>query len=1480
MRRQVFVVGIALGMAAPATVQPFDWNNPSDDSFATAGVQLPAGSPRSTGQARFHLPNAYTVTIGGTLALAGLAGVGCVAFSRQRWRPAVVALVLLAGYTSARAQTYVGPGLDWNTAANWGPATVPNSSSAAVSFAGAVAAGPVNISSSVQAQSITFSNTVGGYTITSGAGQTLSGISSISLTSAVTGTEIINLANVATGSLLFAVGGPLTITNNAQIQGASLIIGPNTVIGSPGSGAVIVTGFGTTQFTGTFASNASPNNQVIGGLTKNGPGTFLFSGSGPNLSGGLTLNDGTLVFDYSTILTSKLSTSVSSSLYLNGGQLQFTANSATPFTQSVPGGTSIVAGHTDVSATSGTGSVTFAAGSITHSVGGTVDFTPSSSGPTFAITTSAGNTNGLLGTGPAFATVNGASTWAINSGGTIAGLTAYGTNIYSAGTNTDVTASASFAGLTTNSLRFSGPGTTLTLSGTNTLQSGGILVPPSGFGVITGGTLSVPGAGELLVHDYGYLSLNSAVSGPGGLTKSGPGDLNLGGTNTSLTGPININRGSLIVTNTAAVNSASAINLNDGRSVSGSAYSYLQRFAVQLGDDVSGTITPAIRLAGTSPSGYATAFNTGDSAGSTITLSGAISSAPGLVTPIRFYGPFNLVQGDNSTGFNLTGTNTFTGNVSLYAGSLGVTSDASLGNPANTLSLEVNSTTAGGLIFLNGGINVARPIVISFPTRLISNGTDSNTISGPISGTGGIYKTGTGTLTLTNGFNTVTGPVTVAAGTLALTGQYSIDNLDVTVAAGATFQGAGNVFSNGFRSLTLNGGTYRVNSGTGMQIDINFITNAAGGTVDYTGAGSDQIFLYGPAGITINGSSTWLSPGNGTYIANGNFVDPVPITIPAGVTLNNGIALGAFFGSGFRVVGGGTLFQNSDATNVLAMSAPVTIVQSRFRITDASSNGGVGNLGTGPLTLDAGTLSYGGPTAISTKAISLTANGGAIVIESPAATLAINGAITGLGGLTVPGPGTLVLGSAANTFTSLTINGGAVQVANDAALGAGAVAVGPAGTLNFTATTSTSRTISLSSGTLAVSGGATLTLAGAAVYGGFVVGPGGYVVNGGTLLTGVTTFSSTSISQTGPGSFVNFSNGGPLTVGQGISPVNFTRFTNQGSASIMIGAAASVGATDFQTYGTLSVNPATVTENFSQTTLLTNMGQGQLYFNGGSRTFIGTPATAVFPSNWSDPNLRGFPTFVAGIDLHGQNAVVAGGLFVNNGYVEDSTNNGQGTAAIVADFGSLVKGAGYFQNSVQTINGGKFQAGNSPGKATFGGFVLGPGGVSNYVFAIDDATGTAGPSPDAAGHVSGWGLVKSIGHLTAQAGTPGDFTWTATPADKLTFTIQTLLNPTTVGVDVPGMMDDFDPSLPYKWPAVAWTGSYAGPTFAAMLDASTSFDLSGFANPVGGTFGWSLDAGGHTLALTYTPTAVPEPGTLTLTIATVSGFVLRRRRRS
>src|SRR5439155_23303536 len=90
-----------------------------------------------------------------------------------------------------------------------------------------------------------------------------------------------------------------------------------------------------------------------------------------------------------------------------------------------------------------------------------------------------------------------------------------------------------------------------------------------------------------------------------------------------------------------------------------------------------------------------------------------------------------------------------------------------------------------------------------------------------------------------------------------------------------------------------------------------------------------------------------------------------------------------------------------------------------------------------------------------------------------------------------------------------------------------------AGTLRFTANTSTARTITMFNGSLDVSSGVTLTMNGANVYGGFLRGAGTFALTGGAVLNGVTTFTSTTINQTGPASISNFANNGSYTIASG-----------------------------------------------------------------------------------------------------------------------------------------------------------------------------------------------------------------------------------------------------------------------------------------------------------------------------------------------------------
>ena len=94
--------------------------------------------------------------------------------------------VVLFLCSPAAAQLWTGNAGNgnWNTGANWSGGTFPNSPTAQVSFF-LSGTGPVNISASVQAQSLTFTNPTGNYTLTSGAGQTLSGVTDITVGSGV-----------------------------------------------------------------------------------------------------------------------------------------------------------------------------------------------------------------------------------------------------------------------------------------------------------------------------------------------------------------------------------------------------------------------------------------------------------------------------------------------------------------------------------------------------------------------------------------------------------------------------------------------------------------------------------------------------------------------------------------------------------------------------------------------------------------------------------------------------------------------------------------------------------------------------------------------------------------------------------------------------------------------------------------------------------------------------------------------------------------------------------------------------------------------------------------------------------------------------------------------------------------------------------------------------------------------------------------------
>jgi autotransporter-associated beta strand protein len=817
----------------------------------------------------------------------------------------------------------------------------------------------------------------------------------------------------------------------------------------------------------------------------------------------------------------------------------------------------------------------------------------------------------------------------------------------------------------------------------------------------------------------------------------------------------------------------------------------------------------------------------------------------------------------------------------VAAGTLAVANVTAQG-PGGTASAIGNNTTsqgfaqagggAGGGILLGGGTG------LTLNGSLDAHGGDSQVAGGSAGGGGGGRIALSGLSSYTLGANpfafNLSGGNGTGGGTAGFAGVLTVDALSTTIPSGTSVTLNGTPVTSVAGSTTQTGPTIQayirndlvVNSGATATLGMNNALQH----LDASGNNITSLTVNGT--LNLNGFSETVDAFQST--TSGSIVNiPAGSTLTVGVNNSSNTYTGQLSGPGSLVkIGSGALSLSAASPN---FTGQTTVTGGQLVVGDltlqnstvvASQSGFVFGLGfaNGDVNPVLGALA--GTTdfyLVGRNLNSLTVGG------NNASTTFAGDFIAGSlpGGLIKAGTGVWTLTGGNNLSGPFNIQGGTVLVASGGALSPNApitVSAGATLDLNGDGYTVTSAnpltiqgTLQLGGAGLTVASGAAATYNGGFISNGYLAGPGTHVVTGGATLSGVTTYNSAVISATGASSFTNFTNGGTLTIAPSLaSPVAMNEFTNQGSGTITIGASSAINASDFESYGVLTMPDGTAAAK----TLLTNTGATPLYFNGGSRTFISSVGG----------------TGNAQLELNGQNAIVAGGLFVNNGHVTD--NSAAGISTIIADYGALVKGAGTFDNSPITRNGGKFQAGNSPGVATVGRFVFGPGGVSNYIFAIDDATGQAGPTPDALGHVSGWGLVKSAIWVRAAGPTSGDFVWTADPTNKLTFAIDTLVNPTTVGTDLPGLMANFDPTKSYSWPAVEWVGNYSGPTDVASLNAATSFDTSGFANPFEGTFGWSIESAGQTLSLTYTPSAVPEPGTFALVGAAAAGWFIRRRR--
>ena len=449
-----------------------------------------------------------------------------------------------------------------------------------------------------------------------------------------------------------------------------------------------------------------------------------------------------------------------------------------------------------------------------------------------------------------------------------------------------------------------------------------------------------------------------------------------------------------------------------------------------FGGTTPGTVT-IDTVADTGVSAAGLTFNTsgytiaGAVAGEVLTLNGATTPTI-TVTNVADTATISAIVagtvGLNTGGagrLNLTGTNTFSGNVSVLGGTLGVTADANLGAAANTVTIDNNAVLSAGATFTSarvvtlgaagGTINIDPTFTLTLSTGLTAN---ANTLN----------KTGTGTLVL-SATSARTGITNLNNGTINLGLVTALGNGDINVATGATLLDTQNLTGQNFpANVNLNGGTFSLNPAG------NVILNFAGG----------KAITVGAAGGTVN-----VSPGN---LANSKIVLAAAQLAGTGTLVKTGPGVITITGAnagftGAVTINAGTIeFQQVDALGTAATA--VTVNSGGDFVTGLGlSNRNNVILNTG------GTISANVANGTFAGAITMAGNGTAALRQfqttATAISFNISGAISGSGNLavTAPAAATLTLSGSRAAHTGVLSIGTNATVAfmNPSTLGPGGV---------------------------------------------------------------------------------------------------------------------------------------------------------------------------------------------------------------------------------------------------------------------------------------------------------------------------------------------------------------------------------------------------------------------------------------------------------
>lgn len=357
-----------------------------------------------------------------------------------------------------------------------------------------------------------------------------------------------------------------------------------------------------------------------------------------------------------------------------------------------------------------------------------------------------------------------------------------------------------------------------------------------------------------------------------------------------------------------------------------------------------------------------------DNMGSPVWITGTGNKTLAIGGGISGAGTFEV---KNNTVVILSGANTYT--VSTYisgSGNLQFTSDANLGNGgdvyinAGTLS-HTSGTTSSSRNFYIGPSSGSGTATIAASGNFTINGLVSNNGSG----SGGILKIGTGTLTLANTSNSFTGTVYVSNGTLSIPAESALGG-----GTSITLE------SNTVLSVTGGAGTgtktYYLGSSSGVgSATINIVSSdyTITGAISNNGSGSSSLIKTGAGtlifdGVVKNygniGTSTTIN-GGVIRIAGTNNCMPTYINLVMANTAGVGFDLNGFNQQLLSISGGGT------TGGAITLGGGSLTLTGSSATTFSGSISGAGNFintGSGSITL-AGTNTYTGSTTINTGTI-------------------------------------------------------------------------------------------------------------------------------------------------------------------------------------------------------------------------------------------------------------------------------------------------------------------------------------------------------------------------------------------------------------------------------------------------------------------------------------------------------------------------------